>query len=137
MKNRLTQASRPSLSKGEIAIIRVLWKIGPAGVRDVFEHIASKQSISYVTVQTYLRRLETKGYASSKLKGRSRIYMAKGRPDAVIRQQVNDLLRNLFDNKTILLIRYLIEDLGLNRKELDELKTVFAKTTSKDSRSRS
>jgi|LakMenEpi03Aug12_release.lakeMendotaPanAssembly.Ray.scaffolds.fasta_scaffold10443_11 BlaI family penicillinase repressor len=134
MKTRSGQASRPTLSKGEIAIIRALWEIGPAGVREVFENIASERTISYVTVQTYLRRLETKGYATSKLKGRARVYVAKVRPDAVIRQQVNDLLKHLFDGESIRLIRHLIEERGLSRKELNELKTIFAKTNPKDSR---
>ena len=122
MVTRPTQASRPSLSKGEIAILRVLWEIGPAGVRDVFENLASKQAITYATVQTYLRRIETKGYATSKIKNRARIYVSKGQPDAVIRQQIKELIQNLFDGKTIRLICYLIEDGVLSRKDLNELK---------------
>lgn len=126
-------SSRPSLSKGEMEVARVLWEIGAAGVRDVFETLSNTSDIDYATVQTYLRRLETKGYASSKLKGRLRIYTAKGRPGTVIRETVNDLVDRLFGGQSLPLVRHLIEDRGMSPKEIHELKVLLDQYEDDDS----
>jgi|JI9StandDraft_2_1071091.scaffolds.fasta_scaffold03483_2 BlaI family penicillinase repressor len=126
-------SSRPSLSKGEMEVARVLWEIGSAGVREVFDALSNTRDMDYTTVQTYLRRLETKGYASSKLKGRARIYTAKGRPGTVIRETVNDLVERLFGGQSLPLVRHLIEDRGMSPKEIHELKTLLDQYESDDS----
>ena len=61
---------RPALSKGELEVARVLWELGSASVRRVHEALPAAREIDFTTVQTYLRRLETKGYAKAKLDGR-------------------------------------------------------------------
>ncbi|MBL8871415.1 MAG: BlaI/MecI/CopY family transcriptional regulator [Planctomycetaceae bacterium] len=126
-------SSRPSLSKGEMEVARVLWEIGAAGVREVFETLSNTSDMDYTTVQTYLRRLETKGYASSKLKGRLRIYTAKGRPGTVIRETVNDLVDRLFGGQSLPLVRHLIEDRGMSPKEIHELKVLLDQYEDDDS----
>lgn len=126
-------SARPSLSKGEMEVARVLWEIGSAGVREVFDALSNTRDMDYTTVQTYLRRLETKGYASSKLKGRARIYTAKGRPGTVIRETVNDLVERLFGGQSLPLVRHLIEDRGMSPKEIHELKTLLDQYESDDS----
>ena len=87
---------KPALSKSEMEIARILWDIGPASVREVHEAVNEERALDFTTVQTYLRRIETKGYASSRLQGRIRVYTAKTRPKTVIRQTVDDLLQRLF-----------------------------------------
>ncbi|TWU58995.1 Penicillinase repressor [Rubripirellula tenax] len=118
-------AARPALSKGEMEVARVLWEIGPAGVRDVHELLASVRDIELATVQTYLRRLEAKGYASSQLKGRARVYSAKTKPRTVIRETVDELVDRLFGGDSMPLVRHLIEDRGIEREDLDELRQLL------------
>lgn len=118
-------SGRPALSKGEMEIARVLWEIGPASVRDVHEASNRQRAIELATVQTYLRRLEKKGYATSELRGRARIYSAKARPRTVIRQTVDDLVDRLFGGETMPLVRHLIEERGIDRQDLDELRELL------------
>jgi BlaI family transcriptional regulator, penicillinase repressor len=117
--------TRPSLSKSEIDVVRVLWEIGPAGVREIHEKLAGSRDIDFTTVQTYLRRLEAKGYATSKINGRTKIYSAKTKPGTVIRETVNDLVDRLFGGQTMPLLRHLLEERGLNAKEVQELKELL------------
>ncbi len=118
---------RPGLSKGEMEIARLLWKIGPATVRTVHNAASEVREIDFATVQTYLRRLERKGYASSKLDGRIRVYAAKARPRTVIRETVNDLVERLFGGEAMPLMRHLIEDHGVNASDLSELRALIDK----------
>ena len=116
---------RPSLSKGEMEIARTLWDIGPATVREIHESVSEHKSIDFSTVQTYLRRIESKGYASSKLKGRVRTYSSKTKPGTVIRETVDDLVDRLFGGEAMPLVRHLVEDRGIDAAELAELRDLI------------
>lgn len=118
-------AARVALSKGELEVARVLWELGPAGVRVIHEAIAEQRDIDFATVQTYLRRIEAKGYATSTLDGRVRVYAAKARPQTVIRDTVNDLVERLFGGETMPLVRHLIEERGMDSQDLGELRRLI------------
>ena len=68
---------RPALSKGEMEVARVLWELGRATVREVHEAFPEDSRMEFTTVQTYLRRLDTKGYVRARLQGRTRVYSPK------------------------------------------------------------
>ena len=87
---------RPALSKGELEVARALWSLKQATVREVHEALGGSQ-MEFATVQTYLRRLEQKGYLKAKLSGRTRIYSSKVKPRTVIRETVNDIINRLAD----------------------------------------
>jgi len=97
---------RRPLSKGEMEIARALWDIGPATVREIHEFVSANKTIDFSTVQTYLRRIESKGYANSKLKGRVRTYSSKTKPGTVIRETVDDLVDRLFGGEAMPLVRH-------------------------------
>ena len=120
---------RPALSKGELSIARILWEIGPATVRKVFESCPETPPIDFSTVQTYLRRLETKGHAASKLKGRVRVYSARTKPKTVIRQTVDDLVSRLFAGDAMPLVRHLIEERDISADDLEELRKLVKRLT--------
>lgn len=116
---------RRPLSKGEMEVVRALWDIGPATVREIHDFVSKSKSIDFSTVQTYLRRIETKGYASSKLKGRVRTYSSKAKPGTVIRETVDDLVDRLFRGEAMPLVRHLVEDRGIDASELAELRELI------------
>lgn len=115
---------RPALSKGEMEVARALWEVGPATVREVFESLPAER-MDFSTVQTYLRRLESKAYASSKLKGRVRVYSARAKARTVIRETVDDLVQRLFGGETMPLVRHLIEERGIGKTEIAELRALI------------
>lgn len=116
---------RPALSKAEMEVARVLWELGAASVRQVHEAMPVDRAIDFTTVQTYLRRLEQKGYARAKLDGRVRIYSPKVKPRTVIRETVNDLIERLFAGEALPLMRHLIEDRGMSDEDLAQLRSLL------------
>ena len=116
---------RPALSKGEMNVARALWNIGPASVRQVHEAVIKTQKMDFATVQTYLRRLENKSYASSKLDGRMRIYSARAKARTVIRETVDDLVQRLFGGDSMPLMKHLIEDRGIEPDQIEELREMI------------
>ena len=114
--------NRPALSKGELHVARTLWELGESTVRQVHDAMPAERGMEFATVQTYLRRLETKGYVSAKLVGRTRHYRVRVQPKTVIRQTIDDVVDQLFDGETLPLVRHLVEDGTMNRSELAELR---------------
>src|SRR5262245_26929405 len=116
---------RPALSKGEMEVVRVLWTLRRASVREVHEAFPAGREIDFATVQTYLRRLEAKGYVSGTMSGRTRIYAPKVQPRRVIRQTIEELVERLFGGQTLPLMRHLIEDHRVSPQELAELRELI------------
>lgn len=116
-------ADRPALSKGELEVARLLWELGSATVRQVHQALPADRPMDFSTVQTYLRRLEAKGYARARLEGRTRVYAPKVKPSTVIRETVDDLVERLFGGETLPLMRHLLEDRGINEEELSQLRS--------------
>lgn len=120
-------ADRPGLSKAETEVARILWEKGSASVRDVHDILVAQRAIEFKTVQTYLRRLEAKGYIRAKLVGRVRIYSPRIKPATIIRETVADLVDRLFGGKMLPLMRHLIEDGDISPDEINELRTLIAR----------
>lgn len=119
-------SERPGLSKGEMEVARVLWDLvhvnkRSATVREVHEAFPAQRAIDFTTVQTYLRRLEAKGYVRGTLEGRTRVYQPRVKPQTVIRDTLNELVDRLFGGEALPLVRHLIEDRGITDAELSEL----------------
>lgn len=118
-------SERPALSKGEMEVARVLWELRQASVRQVHQAFPEDREIDFATVQTYLRRLEAKGYVSGRLEGRTRIYSPKVQPRKVIGKTIDDLIQRLFGGETLPLMRHLIEDRGISHADLAELRQLI------------
>ena len=116
---------RQPASKAELEIARIVWDLGSATVRQVFEQVAPERELDFKTVQTYLRRLEAKGYLSTRQSGRSKVYSPKVRPGQVIRETVDDFLQRLFDGATLPLVQHLISERDISAKEIQELREML------------
>ena len=119
--------TRPALSKGEMEVARVLWEIGPATVRAIHEQMPADRAMNFATAQTYLRRIEAKGYATSTIKGRVRTYVASAKPRTVIRDAVGEFVDRLFGGESLPLVRHLIEQRGIDGEGLAEIRRLIEK----------
>ena len=116
---------RPGLSKAELEIARIVWELKDAGVRQVFDALPAGRDIDFTTVQTYLRRLEEKGYVNARLDGRSRIYSPKVRAQTVIRETVGELVDLLFAGETMPLMKHLVEERTFSASDIDQLRQLL------------
>lgn len=116
---------RPGLSKAELEVARLVWDAGGATVREALEALPPDRRIDYKTVQTYLRRLEAKGYLRTRREGRSLRYLPRVAPRTVIRETVDDFMNRLFDGEALTLFEHLIRDRGLSEEEIDKLRKLL------------
>jgi BlaI family penicillinase repressor len=117
--------TRPSLSKAELEIARIVWEAGGATVREVYESLPPERELDFKTVQTYLRRLEGKGYFRTRLRGKSKFYTPRVKASRVIAETVEDFLNRLFDGEALPLFQHLIQDRGLTDEEMSELRQLL------------
>lgn len=114
-------AKRGALPKSELEIAKVVWDLGEATVRQVLEALPADRELDFWTVQTYLRRLEAKGYLAKRKEGRNNVYSPAVRPTTVISETMDDFINRLFDGEALPLFQHLIRDRGLTDTEIDQL----------------
>jgi len=114
-------AKRPSLAKSELEIARIVWRLGEATVRQVLDALPAKRGLDFATVQTYLRRLESKGYLRVRQQGRTNVYSSCVEPGRVLREVVDDFITRVFDGESMPLVQHLIQDGDLSDDEIDQL----------------
>jgi predicted transcriptional regulator len=113
------------MSKAELEIARIVWDLKEAGVRQIYEALPSNRDIDFTTVQTYLRRLEEKGYLKVRLEGRSRVYSPRVRPQTVIRETVSEMVNLLFGGDSLPLMKHLVEDREFSKNDIEQLRQLL------------
>jgi BlaI family transcriptional regulator, penicillinase repressor len=121
----LIMVRRASLSKAELEVARIVWTLGGATVRQVVEAMSHERQVDYKTIQTFLRRLEAKGYFRANREGKSIHYQPRVRATQVVRETVEDFVTRLFDGEAIPLVEYLIADRGLSAEEIKKLRAML------------
>jgi len=116
---------RAAISKAETEVARIVWSLGKAKVREVHEAFPEKRRPAFSTVQTYLSRLEKKGYLRVRMEGRTKFYRTRARPNRVVQDSVEEFLNRLFDGETMSFVKHLIDERGLTRSEYEELRQLL------------
>ena len=78
-------------------------------------------------MQTYLRRLKTKGYLRTRRQGRADVYFPAIRPTSVLREIIADFVDRTFGGEALPLMQHLIQDHGLTDEEIDQLQDALDK----------
>ncbi len=126
-------AKRPPVAKSELEVARIVWELGEASVRQVLDALPDDRGLDFKTVQTYLRRLEGKGYLRTKTEGRTKIYLPRVRPQQVVREVIDDLLQLLFRGESLPLFQHLIQDRGLSENEFEQLRAMLDQMENQES----
>src|ERR1700753_1394299 len=107
------------LTKLELQIMQVIWKLGTSSVKDVQEGL--EQKLAYTTVQTMLNILERKGKLKRKLRGRAYVYSATVTEARASLHAVRDLVDRMFGGSTDELVMSLIKSRQIDPKRIAEL----------------
>jgi BlaI family penicillinase repressor len=118
------------LTKLELQIMQVIWKLGVSSVKDVQEGL--EQKLAYTTVQTMLNILERKGKLRRKLRGRAYIYSATVTEAKASRHAVRDLVDRMFGGSADELVMSLIKSRQIDPKRIAELTRRLEKENEED-----
>jgi BlaI family penicillinase repressor len=101
---------------GELAILRVLWSLGPSTVRQVAEALG--RDTGYTTALKLLQIMTEKGLVLRDESERTHIYRAASTEDQTQRQLVTDLLDRAFGGSAATLV---LQALATNKATPEEL----------------
>jgi len=106
-----------TLTPQELAIMKVVWKLETATVRDVFEHLQSRRPVAYTTVLTMMKILEQKGYVKKTRDERAFVYRATRPRSQVIGGMVREFVDRVFDGASRPMLLHLVKQTKLSEKE--------------------
>lgn len=109
------------LSRFELEIMEILWKLGEASVREVAEAIHERKRPAYTTVQTILARLEEKKAVRRTRKiGNALLFEPLIAREPIYRRLIDDFL-GLFGGSAQPLVARLLETGQLTLEDLKAL----------------
>jgi BlaI family penicillinase repressor len=111
----------PTLTAQELAIMKVVWRLGRATVRDVYHALLENRQIAYTTVMTMMNVLETKGYLKKEKHDRAYRYRPTRPQRTVISSMVREFVNRVFDGAPRPLLLHLVKDTRLTSREREEL----------------
>lgn len=106
----------------ELEILKVLWELGPASVRQVHERMCPDGQLAYNTVQTLLRIMDEKGLVRHSLRGRTFIYT----PTYTRERETSRLLDRMFDGALDQFVVSLLNSKNYSASELKRLERIIA-----------
>lgn len=114
-----------TLTEAEIRIMQVLWQKGPRTVQQVLDVMPGDTALAYNTVLTTIRILERKGYVEHSKDGRAHVYSPLVAEEEASRSEIRHLVSRFFRNSHEDLVLNILEDRGVDSKELERLRKML------------
>lgn len=125
MAKRPTARPLARPTEGELAILTVLWDIGPATVRQILETLNRRRPTGYTTVLKLLQIMTDKALVTRNEKQRSHVYRAKHSEDQTQKQLVRDLLDRAFAGSAQKLVMHALAAKKASPEELAEIRKLL------------
>ena len=108
------------LTRAEEQVMRILWQLNEAIVKDVLEQMPEPKP-AYNTVSTVIRVLETKGFIDHKAYGNSYVYFPTVSEENYKKFAFDKIMNNYFSNSYQSLVSFLVTEKNLSINELEEI----------------
>lgn len=118
--------SKP-LTEVELEMMNILWNISPCSVTDIQAHLPQGRNLAYTSVSTIVRILEQKKYVTSHKEGRGHIYSAIVKKEDYQNKSIHHIVKNVFDGVPASLVRQMVQNESLSKKDLAEIKALLEK----------
>jgi predicted transcriptional regulator len=114
-----------TLTEAELRIMDVLWQRRSGTVQQVLDNLPPKLDLAYNSVLTTIRILEKKGYLGHKKDGRAHVYVPIIQRVDATRNEISNLVSRFFRNSHEQLVFNILEERGIDSRELDRLKEML------------
>ena len=121
----MKKSSLPKPTDSELAILRVLWRVGPATVRAVHDELSRMQETGYTTVLKMMQIMTEKGLVTRNESERSHVYQPVCSEEQVQRQLVGHLLDRAFGGSAQKLVMQALASKKSSPDELAEIRRLL------------
>lgn len=119
----------PVPSNAELEILHVLWRNGPATVREVHDALSRERDLGYTTVLKTMQVMASKKLVTRDESERSHVYTATVEEKSVKRRLVTDLLDKAFEGSAAGLVMHALSGKRASRKEIEEIRKLLDEQT--------
>ncbi len=116
-----------TLTAQELEIMKVIWPLGQATVRDVYDVLRARRTVAYTTVQTMMNILETKGHLKKEPGEKAQVYASVRPQRLVVQSMVREFVNRVFDGSARPLLVHLVKEKGLTERERKQLQRLLDK----------
>jgi BlaI family penicillinase repressor len=113
---------KSTLTGQELEIMKEVWRLETATVRQVYESLLERRRIAYTTVMTMLNILEHKGFLKKRQEERAYVYSPAQPQKQVVGSMVREFVNRVFNGSAEPLLLHLVEDKHLTEKDLEEIR---------------
>jgi BlaI family transcriptional regulator, penicillinase repressor len=109
-------------TNAELDVLRVLWDLGPATVRDVHVRLSVARPLAYTTTLKTLQLMAEKGLVTRDDSRRSHVYTAAAPREQTQQRLVGDLLTRAFSGSVATFVMQALSARRATPEELAEVK---------------
>lgn len=95
------------MTPGEFELMEILWPLGEASVKDVWERVNPERGLAYTTVMTVLEKMYRKGFLTQRKKGKAFLYSAILSREQALKGIVEHLCSAYFGGSSIELVGFI------------------------------
>jgi len=115
----------PRPTDAELEILTVLWSIGPATVREVYDVIGRQRPVQYSTVLKFMQIMAGKGLVRRDEEQRAHIYKPARPREWTQRQLAGDLLERAFSGSAKALLVGALSARRATKRELADIRKLL------------
>ena len=119
-KNRVGVGA--GLGELEADIMTVVWRLGSASVKDVFEQLYPAKRLAYTTIMTVMSRLANKGVLKQDRSGTAYIYTPNISQEDMAHSMIGHVVDKVLGGDAGPALLYLLERVGINGSDYDKMK---------------
>jgi len=121
-------------TKSELEILSVLWKLGQATVREVFEIVNEQRPASYTTVLKLMQIMHEEGLVERDAANKAHVYRAKIKQNETGRQMLSDVLQKVFGGSALKLVQQVLEAETTSAEEMTEIRKMIERAEKQTSK---
>ena len=112
----------------ELNLLRILWQLGPATVKQVHQVLSAERELTYTGVLRMLQVMFEKGLVVRNESERSHVYAAAHPPEAMRAGLVADLMERAFSGSAKDLVLAALKSGRVSDAERSEIQALFKET---------
>jgi predicted transcriptional regulator len=121
-------------TRGELAILGVLWTHGECTVREIHDRLAPAQRTGYTTTLKQIQIMTNKGLVTRTARGRFHVYRAKGLEGTIQKRLIRDLVDLAFAGSSGRLVMQALSTQQASPEELREIRRLLDEQDTQDAR---
>jgi BlaI family transcriptional regulator, penicillinase repressor len=115
----------PKPTESELELLRILWTIEPATVRDIYDALNRERASGYTTILKMLQIMTAKGLVVRDEGNRAHVYRAAMSQDAMQSRMLRDLSMRLFSGSATQLAMHALAMEQASPSELKEIRALI------------